>query len=532
MSVLDVPEAGGSGFPGFGPDAPLDLGNLTDAEVGSLIGRLRNRTTGAFADVAASVGYCSHPVRLAGSSMTIDRATGEVLSEYRSTDAPLGELYRACGNRRADVCPACSRVYARDTFEMIRAGAVGGKTVPTTVTANPLVFATLTAPSVGHVHGIRTTSDGSPAPCLPRGRAKRCRHGRPVSCWRKHTPDDVHLGEPLCFDCYDWNTAVIWQWWAPELWRRFTITLRRHLASVLGVPESKLRDHASFEFAKVAEFQARGLVHFHALIRLDGPNTAPIGARLTEAGNPAPLDGEALKAAVEHAIAAVSFEAPPVDGADVPRLLSFGEQQKVRTVRTGLPDTNDDGGKLSPEQVAGYLAKYSTKSTGVDPAAPRPHLARMAQTSRYLAERAATACRTLDGPDPDDDEGCWCGTCADSPYRLLAKWARMLGFRGHFSSKSRAYSVTLGKLRTARARYARLKADADRRGVPLDVADLERRLLADEDDETTLVVGEWTFRAAGWGSPGDKILADAAAARAREYAQWQADQRKQNTTTA
>ncbi|SCD46106.1 hypothetical protein GA0115244_104147 [Streptomyces sp. DvalAA-19] len=33
----------------------------------------------------------------------------------------------------------------------------------------------------------------------------------------------------------------------------------------------------------------------------------------------------------------------------------------------------------------------------------------------------------------------------------LWKWAHMLGFRGHFSTKSRSYSTTLGALRAAAA---------------------------------------------------------------------------------
>jgi replication initiator protein RepSA len=36
----------------------------------------------------------------------------------------------------------------------------------------------------------------------------------------------------------------------------------------------------------------------------------------------------------------------------------------------------------------------------------------------------------------------------------LRKWAHMLGFGGHFSSKSRRYSTTLGALRRARVAYA------------------------------------------------------------------------------
>ena len=62
-----------------------------------------------------------------------------------------------CGNRRASECPSCSRVYAADTFHLIRAGVAGGKGVPDTVGDNPLVFATVTAPSFGPVHGPRAT---------------------------------------------------------------------------------------------------------------------------------------------------------------------------------------------------------------------------------------------------------------------------------------------------------------------------------------------------------------------------------------
>ncbi|CAM5726845.1 Replication initiation protein OS=Streptomyces antimycoticus OX=68175 GN=SSPO_052450 PE=4 SV=1 [Streptomyces antimycoticus] len=39
------------------------------------------------------------------------------------------------------------------------------------------------------------------------------------------------------------------------------------------------------------------------------------------------------------------------------------------------------------------------------------------------------------------------------PDRKLLQWLHMLGFRGHFSTKSRRYSTTLGALRQARADY-------------------------------------------------------------------------------
>ena len=45
------------------------------------------------------------------------------------------------------------------------------------------------------------------------------------------------------------------------------------------------------------------------------------------------------------------------------------------------------------------------------------------------------------------------------------------------------------------------------------------------DEETTLVIGAWSYEGTGWPRAGDKALADAAASRAREYARWRAEQR-------
>jgi hypothetical protein len=65
----------------------------------------------------------------------------------------------------------------------------------------------------------------------------------------------------------------------------------------------------------------------------------------------------------------------------------------------------------------------------------------------------------------------------------------MLGFRGHFASKSRHYSITLGALRRARRRAQSLIAESRDSGRPLDLAALEADLLADDDHDTTLVIG-------------------------------------------
>ena len=69
-----------------------------------------------------------------------------------------------------------------------------------------------------------------------------------------------------CPDCYDYNAAVVWNAHAPELWRRTVIGIRRRLGK-LAMPHGI---QVKLSYAKVAEFQRRGLIHFHAIFRLDG----------------------------------------------------------------------------------------------------------------------------------------------------------------------------------------------------------------------------------------------------------------------
>jgi hypothetical protein len=69
----------------------------------------------------------------------------------------------------------------------------------------------------------------------------------------------------------------------------------------------------------------------------------------------------------------------------------------------------------------------------------------------------------------------------------LRAWAHMLGFRGHFLTKGRRYSVTFGELRSARARFRTKLA-------------LFARALAGEpvfDPASTLVVGGFSFAGVG-----------------------------------
>jgi Replication initiator protein, pSAM2 len=492
------------GFPGVGEHAPLDL-DLSDPRLQrQLLDLARSGRLGHFADVAARVGNCARPIRLAGASERIDAVTGEVLRSYSSASEPLGSTYVRCGNRRAAECLSCSRLYAGDLFQLIRCGVSGGKTVPETVADNPLVFATLTAPSFGRVHGPLRAGGHC-------GRAKpgrRCRHGRHLDCPLVHGDDDELLGQPLCPECYDYPSHIVWQWWAPELWRRFTTRLRRLLAHSLGVPESRLPQLASLQYAKVAEYQRRGVIHFHVLIRLDGPRS-PAG--LSPA--PAAIDRSRLARIVRTAAETAWLIAPGVDHNDPRRRIVFGAQHDVRPVRN-THRTDEPDQPLRPDQVAGYLAKYATKSASDTGPGPSAHGRRIRALVLDYAARAR-------------DHALATGTTSD--YQLLGKWVHMLGFRGHFSSRSRRYSITLGALRRARRRASILIAQAAHDGRTLDLAALEADLLADDDSDTTLVVGHWHYLGSGWENDAERALAIAAAARAREHDQWQAEQRRSTT---
>jgi hypothetical protein len=257
------------------------------------------------------------------------------------------------------------------------------------------------------------------------------------------------------------------------------------------------------QFAKVAEFQRRGIIHFHALIRLDGPPTD------TELYPPpaADLNSKALADLVTAAAAAIWYDAPPLARDDVRRRLRFGAQLDARPV-TDTADRDTHGAQLHPKTVAAYIAKYATKAAAdlpTDSNAGNSHLLRLKTTVAQLARRAVLA--DLRGAVLADLRG------AVSPYQGWDRWADMLGFRGHFATKSHRYSTTLGRLRQARRDYTRRH-----HRLPDTSTDHSTSAADDDqvDEDTTLVIGSWRFAGMGWLSTGDAALAMASAVRARD----------------
>ncbi|MEV4021087.1 replication initiator [Nonomuraea angiospora] len=393
-----------------------------------------------------------------------DQVTGQLLHRYSTTREPDGVLRVPCKTRRATRCPACAEVYRADTYQLIRAGLVGGKGVPETVSAHPCLFVTLTAPSFGAVH-VRREKNGKVLPCHARRDAETCPHGQVMSCTDRHSANDPRLGEPLCVECYDYDGSVLFNAISPELWRRFTLALRRRFARLNGLTIKALREQASIAFAKVAEYQRRGVVHFHAVIRLDGPDGP-------DSPPPAWATADALAQAVQHAAAAVTAEIKPLS-----RTFRWGTQLDARRI------TMD--GELTEQAVAAYVAKYATKAAecvGTLDRRIQPLDDLDALPVREHARQLIAACMRL-GSHPG---------LADL---RLTHWAHMLGFRGHFSTKSRYYSTTLGALRAAREDHMRGQEITTGR-LPL------------FDEDTVLVIAHWQYAGQGL-SVGDQLLAAA-----------------------
>ncbi len=402
-------------------------------------------------------GFCSHPVRLRGQSTTVNPETGEVVGTFTSASQPDGDLLIACGNRRVTRCPSCAETYRQDSFHLVAAGLRGGKGLPATVSSHPRVFATFTAPGFGPVH----TRQDSGGVCHRRRRDDVCKHGHPRGCWLRHRQGDPMLGQPLCTGCFDYEAAVLWNAVAPELWRRTTIAIRRQLARLGGVRVRELNQHVRLRFTKVIEYQARGAVHVHAVLRLDGPEpdkvTAAVGTWTTE------LLQDAIVAATAQACA-------PIPGAGGAR---WGEQLVV----DALPADS----LAEAQRVAAYVAKYATKSAD----------------GAGSLDRRLTRGEQIDGLVIDEHrrelvETAWrLGGLPEYKDLRLRPWAHSLGYRGHWATRSRIYSTTLRALRETRAEWHRGAAST----------------------ASVTSEGSWTYAGSGYRTPGDAWLAETGQAR-------------------
>jgi replication initiator protein RepSA len=269
---------------------------------------------------------------------------------------------------------------------------------------------------------------------------RRCAHGKPLWCATIHGHDDARVGQPLCDGCYDYTGHVLFAWHAPELWRRFTISLRRLLNSHLRAM-GEAANSVRVNYVKVAEMQRRAIPHFHAVIRLDAP---------PEPGEPPTPPASSITAAdlamlVQSAARAVTLTVTdperPDDSDGV--VVRFGSQTDTQPVEPNMGNGTDGAPpRRSGRSVAAYLAKYVTKSVaefGVGMRRMSPlAVAELDVTAHVRAILTAIT-----------------GLTAHRVYRGMDRWLHTLGYRGHVTTKSRLFSTTMGALRAHRAEWTR-----------------------------------------------------------------------------
>jgi hypothetical protein len=379
----------------------------------------------AVVELIRRTGGCTSPIRLEGESVALSARSGAVLARRSTRWQAPGFVLVACGNRRESRCPPCSERYRRDAYFLVAAGLTGNEArgVSTDVASHPLVFATFTAPSFGAVHRRVVDADGVRR-CRPGVQLESCQHGVSLRCLERHAEGDPRIGAALCPACYDYEAAAVWNANLGALWRRTITYLPRELAALAGLSVAALRTQVRVAYAKVAEFQARGAVHVHAVIRLDGPDgpdTAPAGG----------TTAQRLAEAVARTAARVAVTVEGPGGREL--IIRWGSQIDTR------PITRDrDGGDGQGAGVAGYLAKYATKDAQKGGGLDRRIRVKGVIERAEISEHARALMR--------------------SAWTLSPRWAHNLGFRGHFLTKARRYSVTFAALRGVRAEY---RAQAD-----------------------------------------------------------------------
>lgn len=156
--------------------------------------------------------------------------------------------------------------------------------------------------------------------------------------------------------------------------------------------------------------------------------------------------------------------------------LRFGSQTDVQPLRITAGEDDD-------RRVASYLAKYVTKSIadfGLSPRRLSPRAVPTIDVWQHVRKILETVLALADSPGPEE----------------MTRWLHTLGYRGHITTKTRAYSTTMGALRAHRAEWRASKAD------PV-------------DEEQPPAAVRWRFVQVGHRNEGDRLLATTADAAAR-----------------
>ncbi|WP_373366875.1 replication initiator, partial [Mycobacterium kansasii] len=94
----------------------------------------------------------------------------------------------------------------------------------------------------------------------------------------------------------------------------------------------------------------------------------------------------------------------------------------------------------------------------------------------------------------------------------MAGWLHTLGYRGHITSKSRRYSITMTALRAVRRHWRIHRADQPEH------VDVQHNSHDQEDwSNSACGLSDWRIDGVGHRNDGERLLVHTAALRAREY---------------
>lgn len=321
--------------------------------------------------------------------------------ERALADMSTGEVHRQrvqvrCGSRRVAECHGCARLYAGDVLAVIRSGLFGAD-----ARQRPATWVTLTAPGAatfGQTHSQLKVGD----------KVRRC------PCGEYHNDSDALLGTPVDAAAFDYAAAADFNARAGRL---ATVTFQKLGRIMSGRPD----------VARVVEYQVRGLVHIHALVR--GVVTEDM-LRLVVQGGVNPRTGRRI--------------APASHGG-----WSWGTQCKAQLVTAG------HGARLGA-----YMSKlvgYAAKSAGESLPAHSKHAQTMADVAEAVCccSSSIHECRsgrtTFEGPA---GKVRYHGKPASATCRRHKSARRGWGYRGHIFATSRSWGVTFTALRARRRAWA------------------------------------------------------------------------------
>lgn len=251
-------------------------------------------------------------------------------------ETPEGLIVR-CRSRLKARCPSCSALHVGDWQAIIRSGVFEAPA------GSRFFLLTLTAPSFGPVHRV----------------VKAGRRAQPCRCGTWHDPNaDGHLrGLPIDQDDYDYLGQVDWNASTGRLWDATRSRLRALLPSM--------------EFASVREWQARGALHLHVLVRVSFADAVGLGVERSGKQWRIPAIEQTVRSVRSHT--------------DLGLVAEWGANVDCRPIRA---DESTGRAVWYLTKAIGYLVKDVADGGGTSSATGRRHWALMSEAaSRYRCGR-------------------------------------------------------------------------------------------------------------------------------------------------